>query len=67
MHQAPGLGNGKGEGWWRGVGRVEGRGFLLPTLIREGKLQQEARWEQRLVPRLDVTVAAVWAGTMKGF
>lgn len=49
------------------MGRVEGRGFLLPTLIREGKLQQEARWEQRLAPRLDVMVAAAWAGTMKGF
>lgn len=61
MHQASGLGNGKGEGWWRGMGRVEGHGFLLPTLIRER--QQEARWEWRLAPRLDLTVEAMWAGT----
>lgn len=63
MHQDPGLGNASGEGWWRGVGRVEGRGFLLPTLIREGKRQQESRWEQRLAPRLDLMVAAARAGT----
>lgn len=45
------------------MGRVEGHGFLLPTLIRERKLQQEARWEWRLALRPDLMVAAVWAGT----
>lgn len=57
------MGNERGEEWWRGVGGVEGHGFLWPTLIRERKLQQEARWERRLALRPGLTVAAVWAGT----
>lgn len=39
------------------MGRIESHGFLLPTPPKKGKLQQEARWEQRSVLRLNFTVA----------